>query len=610
MGALQDKINAAKQAQGAGSPVSAPTRIADLKPATSTAPAPQVTPTSVIKNLATKYMNFSSNLGDVGAGALKGVASTVRGIGQLGTKIEDAASRGVEKLGGPANVFPTSDVYKPETATGAKVVDLLKPKNTGEAIGKGAEQIGEFFIPAAKVGMVEKVLSEGGKALSLAKLTPLVGETAAKVISKITGLGLKVTVRAGESGGVIALQTGGDPEAIKSAAEVGGAIPALGAVAKPVAGLAGDVVKGFAKRLAGTLSGRGSAVIDEILADPRAAMEGLTGESMNVLSKDARLLKETSVAMKAEAGKEFQRVVNNLQEIYENEVKPSGDVFDKGTEINKITDLLKEKFGIRKAGDIAAEIGEEVADKGALDFNVTRFQKPNEQSIIKNALNFVKGFREPLSPKTLEGMASTIDKMKGADSELNSVLHTITSSLRDSVAEMGAKVGYQEGADLTRKYAQAMDKLENFNKLFRSSAEDLRPGSAEVAPIGEARKGVPVILTDVEQTGIIKDLSTLFTGNQEVERDTLKRLIFGGQELVSRQAGRNVATATERASTGIAGMLKNVVSTLIPPKTVGKIVALTGLSAKKVSSFLQAFQKLDPLARGAIVELISRHNQD
>lgn len=609
MGLIQDKLKMESQPAGtapSGSLMSA------VEQNQQSASQTQVTPTSIIKKLATKYMNFSQNLGEVGAGALKGVASTIRGAGQIGTKIEDALSRGVEKVGGPANLFPTSDVYKPETATGAKVVDLLKPTNTAQSIGKGAEQIGEFFIPAAKVGMVEKVLSEGGKVLSLAKLTPLVGETAAKIISKITGLGLKVAVRAGESGGVISLQTGGDAQATKTAAEFGGALPVVGAALKPVAGFAGDVVNGFGKRLAGALTGRGTAVIDELVKDPRAAMQGLTGESMDVLSKDARLIKEASVQMKAEAGKEYNRVINNLQEIYDNEMKPSGFVFDKGTEINKITDILKEKFGIQKAGDVAKATGK-VDNAGKLDFESSRFL-PKEATIIERAMNIVRSFRDPLTPKSLESLASKLDKLKSESPsavEVNSAVHAITTSLRESVAEMGAKAGYQEGADLARNYAQAMDKLDNFNSLFRSSSEDLRPNTGtEVKPIPETRAEKPVILPETEKTKIIQDLSTLFSGNKDVDKNVLRKMIFGGQEIISREAGRTLATATEKASTKLGDLIREAVITpIIPPKTIGKIVAKTALSSAKVTTFLNQLRELSPLAKGAVVELISKHNQ-
>lgn len=578
----------------------------------------QVTPDTLIQSLGKKYNAVSDTLGDFSQGVVKGGLSTIRGIGEVGTKIGDTLSKGVEKLGGPADLFHGSDVYRPSTQIGGQVKDFLEPKNTAESIGKGAEQIGEFFIPAGAINDVEKVLSLGGKAVTVAKLTPFVGETAANMISKAAGLGIKMGVRATETGGVVGIQSGGNQDETKTAAEVGAGIPVAGAIVKPAAEFAGKVLGGFGKRLAGALTGRGTSVIDEVIKDPRAAIEGMTGQSMDVLGKDANAIKEASLNMKAAAGKEYSRVVNNLQEIYDNEMKPKGFTFDKGTEINKVTDLLKEKYGIVKSGEVAQQTGEDVADKGKLDFNSSRFL-PKEATIIERALNILKSYRDPLTPKTIESLASKIDKLKSLSPsaiETNSAVHTITTSLRDSVAKMGEQAGYPEGANLARNFATAMDKIDNFNSLFKTTSEDLRPegakGTGEVSKVGELRQGSksPIILPETEKTKIVQDLSTLFSGNKDVDKDVLRKMVFGGQGIISREAGRTLATATEKASTKLGDLIREAVITpIVPPKLIGQIVAHTALSADKVGKFVAATRKLTPFAKGALIELISKNNQ-
>lgn len=585
----------------ATSTVDPASRLADFESALAAAkPAPE----------RSTYGKISDAVTNASIGVGKGILSTGKGLAQIGEKVGQGILGGVEKVTG-LPVAPTSSTYSEEAlqqdaAKGGFMGKLLNKDNleahgTAESFGKGAEQLGEFFIPAGKINTVEKILASGAGEKILAKLIPIVGEKAANIISKAASLGTKMGVRATESGGIIAAQTGGDPESVKTAAELGGAIPivsgTLGALVKKVGGL-----KEVGKRLAGALSGRGTAVIDEIIQDPKAALEGLTGESMDTLSKDARLIKEASVAMKAEAGKEYSRVINNLQSIYENE----GKSFDKGTEINKITDLLEQKFGIVKAGKIAEQTGEDVADAGKLDFESSRFL-PKEGTIIERALNLVKSFRDPLTPKTLEGLASKIDKLKSQSPsaiETNSVIHTITSSLRESVAKMGEEAGYQEGADLARNFAQAMDKIDNFNNLFRASSEDLRPNA-------DSLKAGKVILPETEKTKIVQDLSTLFSGNKDIDKDVLKKMVFGGQALVSREAGRTLATATEKASTKLGDIIREAVITpILSPERIGRIVAKTSLSTEKVSQFIEALKRLSPAARGSVIELISKHNDN
>lgn len=558
----------------------------------------QVTPESVIEKLSSKYKIVSGTLESLSTGAVKGALGTVTGAGTL-------VSKALSNLPGK-----TGEFFQGGVKEGKRLQEgLLKAEGTAEQIGKGIEQIAEFFIPASKINAVEKILAGKTSLQTISKLTPIIGVKAANIISRAASLGTKMAIRATEGGGIIALQTGGEKRATLVGAGVGTAFPPAGALAKPILKYGGEFLAGFGKRLAGmAASGRGTSVIDEIVKDPKSALEGLSGKSLDVLTKDAKALKEAAVNMKIEAGKEYNRVLNNLQTIYENE----GKSFDKGTEINKITDLLQDKFGITKAGKVAELTGEAVEDAGALDFNVTRFQKPNEQNTIKNALKFVKSFREPLDPKRMEGIASTIDKMKGSDSELNSVLQTITSSLRESVAKMGEEAGYVEGAELARNFAVAMDKLEDFTKKFKATAEDLRPkgtGTEEVVKIGETRKGIPVILPETEKTAIIQDLSTLFSGNKDADKETLRKLVFGGQEVLSREAGRTLATASERASGKLADFIREAINTVISPTLIGKIVARTTLSANKVTKILQALKKLDPAKRAAVIKLISENNQ-
>ena len=603
MGFILNKIN---QGQGGGGVFS---RVAQ-------SPA-QVTPQSVIEKLSAGYKDTSSNLENFSIGTAKSGFSLFKGMSQIGENIGRGILGGVEKLTG-LPVTPPETYSEAALQAGKERGEFLgtllnkenlEAKGGAQTLGKLTGDVVQFFIPASKINAVEKILAGGIKLTTISKLTPIIGAKAAEKVSRAASLGTKITVRAAEGGGIIALQTGGDVKQTLTGSGVGAVFPAAGAVLRPTLKYAGNFFSGVGKRLAGSLAGgRGTSVIDEIVKDPRAAMEGLSGKSLDILTKDARILKEAAVNIKAEAGKEYSRVVNNLQEIYENE----GKSFDKGTEINKITDLLEQKFGIMKAGKIAEITGEAVEDAGKLDYNSSRFL-PKESTIIDRAMNIVKGFRDPLSPKTLESLASKIDKLKSQSPsavEVNSAVHTITSSLRESVAKMGEQAGYTEGAELARNFAQAMDKLDDFTAKFRATAEDLRPGGVEVTKIGELRKGQAVILPETEKTKIIQDISTLFSGNKDADKETLRKLVFGGQAVLSREAGRTLATATEKSSGKLGDFFREtIIAPILSPTAVGKIVARTALSYEKVSKFLQALKKLDPAKRASVIKLISENNK-
>lgn len=540
--------------------------------------------------------NAQGPLESFSVGVAKSGLGLFKGLSQIGTKVGNFFLPKSLEL----NDLYSEEALKADAAQGGirgKLLEEnnLETKNIAEGIGKFAGDAGQFFIPAGEVNNVEKVLTEG---IDIApRLLKILGPKSAGFIEKVAKLGTKMAVRATEGGGIIAAQTGGDKKDTITAAGVSAAIPVLGGVFNKGAGY----LKNYRQNLMGALSGRGKAVIEEIAKDPVAAIQGLTGESAETLGKDAQILKETAVGIREEAGKEYNRVLNNLQEIYVNE----GKSFDKGTEINKITDLIDQKFGIKKAGKIAELTGEEVADKGALDYESSRFIKPADIGIINRAVNAVRTFRDAFDPKNMEALASKIDMLKGSDSDVNSVLHTITSSLRNSVAQMGEESGYKEGADLARNFAKAMDKLDDFTQKFKASPEDLRPAIGE--KIGE--KTGKVILTEQEKTKIAADLSTIFSGNKDLDKETLRKIVFGGQGILSREAGRTLKTAPEKASTKLGEFFREVIiSPAFSPEKIGMMEAKLALRQGKLFTFIDALKKLAPAEKAAVLKLITENN--
>ena len=165
---------------------------------------------SAEKSLPQKAVKETANLG---FGALKGVGSTLVSLGQIPLKI--------------ASVIPA---LRPEAQAGIEMGEELKkgilaPKGTSQTIGRGAEQIGEFFLP---VGLEAKVAGKLAKIPELAKNAPLLK----KVAQSFFKGGTKAVASGVEFGGKTLLQSGGDIKKAGEAGVIAGTIPIAGKVLK------------------------------------------------------------------------------------------------------------------------------------------------------------------------------------------------------------------------------------------------------------------------------------------------------------------------------------------------------------------------------------------
>lgn len=151
---------------------------------------------------------LSPGTGEVGIGALKGVANTGRSLAGLGI-------RAMKYL---APQFGNKLAEKwPEAVDGPS--EEMKPQTLASKIGFGGEQAAEFSLPS---GAVAKGAKAAGGAIDAAKIAPV----AAKALKFLTRSGLE-----GAAGGSVAAAQGQDP---KSAAFWSAAMPAASAALKPV----------------------------------------------------------------------------------------------------------------------------------------------------------------------------------------------------------------------------------------------------------------------------------------------------------------------------------------------------------------------------------------
>ena len=138
-------------------------------------------------------------------GFTKGLLSTLKGAGELGTKIgQFALDDLLESITGKG--LPTADIFTEGTEANLLAENILEAKTGAEKFGKGTEQVAEFAVPASKLAKVEKGI----------------------------GFGTKVASRALSSGTVASIQEGeiGTGTVVAGATEA--IIPGVGKVLKPV----------------------------------------------------------------------------------------------------------------------------------------------------------------------------------------------------------------------------------------------------------------------------------------------------------------------------------------------------------------------------------------
>lgn len=160
---------------------------------------------------------------DMATGAAKGLSETSSNLVGLIPGVRTATRAVGNYLGGKAGEAIYGTTAEPVTREQADA--SLEPVNTAERVGKGAEQIAEFLVPAkaASLGAVEglvKLIPNASKAATMAKLNK-----AAAIAGRTIG-------EAGSAGTVSMLHGDEHPE---RAAMTAGAGPLVGQAAGAVA---------------------------------------------------------------------------------------------------------------------------------------------------------------------------------------------------------------------------------------------------------------------------------------------------------------------------------------------------------------------------------------
>lgn len=226
-----------------------------------------------LQPLAEKMAFDQSPIGQtasLGSGILKGIGETFMNLGRAG--YQNVVQPSLKAVG-----VPMQSVQESENVYQNQIKPALQPKNTAEAIGKTAEKLGEFFIPA---GAVAKIGAGAQKAASALGFTPKLAQLAGKTAG-FTGDVLATT-------GVNAVQEGRAPtmQDVAGNALLSGGIQLGGK-------LIGGIGKGFMNQLMGATKGE-RAVLEKRGADVYKSL----ADDVGVTLTKKGMAKKASTAIK------------------------------------------------------------------------------------------------------------------------------------------------------------------------------------------------------------------------------------------------------------------------------------------------------------------------
>lgn len=454
----------------------------------------QETPQSKIKSAFSDVVD-TSKPSDI-------ITGPAKGFGETAVDTANLISKGLQKVGVPEGTF-----FTPTQEKIAKTKEKLQAKSPLEKVTKGAEQFGEFFLPGS------------------------LGLKAEKGANLLT----KVGTEALSTGAVNAAQTGTTEGAVEGGV-VGAVSPVLGKTLS-------FMTKGITKNLAGALA-KGTNILDNVLDNPKAALEGLNMPAEQVFNKDVGLIKNAVTNTYKQAKEAYSHGLTKLDEMI-----PSVDK-------SKATPLIEaalDKYGVKLNGSIV-DVSEAPLSEA-------------EKTVVQKAVDILATTKAN-TPSEVDALAQKIGKLErtGADAaQVNGIIRGFKTALRQSIVESAPQEIKDVAENIASNYAKSMDKLDLYQKLFKVSKDPY--------------------LTEVEKANATQKLKNLFSGEKPVEEQTLKELGLG--DILARQAGRvSGAEDISRAQTSLADLLKTAINVVVTPKTVTSIAAHLKMGTDAVSEIL------------------------
>jgi len=509
--------------------------------------------TELVNKIITKYPVYASRISEVkqpqpmpeekqGVGGVGGFAvgigkgglSTLTGASSLGERM----LTGITKAVLPKSIEAKLGIDKPLKKTGAETLipeRLRKPEGLAEKAGFLTEQVGEFFIPGG-------ALTKGAKAAE-----GLV--QASKVSSKLKPL-LKLGTRSAgtalEGGGITAIQTGGDLEETKKAAEFGAALPVAGTLLRNLGRGVGKV----GGEILGKTTGAGADVIYDAYNSPAvqkfARSAGKTGGAAEILSSTLDDAKKALDQMTSLNSKLYREAMSKIKTSSKDLSAAVDDI--RNTVVNKAKDDFAISFGTGKKFN-------------NLDFS--RSDLVEGTASVQRA--FDKLFAQPLTTieqldrakKSLSSLARGAPNGSPAQAFIYQMRNAISEALKKNIP------GYQE--EMAR-FSSAINLSDEIEKVLSLSDK-------------------------VSRDTAIRKLVSTTRQNFEYRKALLEALSSSsGKDFSSRLSGAMLAPAIPRGLSGVAlgptGLTGGILASLNPSTIPMYLLYLASTSPRLVGEFV------------------------
>ncbi|MCK9370981.1 hypothetical protein M0R04_13810 [Candidatus Dojkabacteria bacterium] len=492
----------------------------------------------------------TGGLQGVGTGIAKGALSTVKGLGQIGTKIGNV-------------LLPKSleipDVYSEEALkAGAEKGQFLgkllneenlKAKGVAENIGKTGEQIAEFFIPAGVATKAKKAVD------------------AVSTIGKVTKVAAKSAIGATELGGVSAIQSGGDLSETGISAGIGAISPILGAGIKALKPAVAPVLE--------FTSGVPKQAIKKAMTGSDAVKAGMKMTTEEVRSKAVQAYKGLDSELKSG----FSKGLEELSKLSPR-IKPARTATVGGTSVfsgvkgkfKKILEGAKESVP-QAFRDLRISVKGNKLDFDKLNSSIVN---ASERKQIQQVWDTIRN-QTDFSVKGVQDVASRINALSKYEKGIESVSSVAIGKMHNVYSKAIEKV-YPELGKLRSNYSTASKMLNEIDDVVRAGDTDptkIQTAINKMTSLFKEDKNTYLKVIDdlTKKSGV--DISGMLAGTefQRVLPDFIRG--FGGGGAVSVGAA-------------VLNPFLILLAPLFSPKAIGKVVT----NAPKLGKAIEPAKKI------------------
>ena len=506
-------------------------------------------------------------LAGVATGAAKGLASTLTGTATLGEKL----IKGLGRIVTPKSLESTFGFQQtPKSSAETLVPEKYRtPEGGAENLGFGVEQVGEFFVPG--FGVEKAALKAGELASTASKL--------AKPAGLLSRLGKRAATEAIQSGGVTALQTGGDVGKVTEATALGAlGVPVMkgagflgkkaGILAKKAAGPISEAATKYAAEGAGKLTGTGEAAIREAFENPNVVNYiKQAGGDVNKLQNDALDIARTGLSnLRESRGADYVRRLQGIKA----DTRSLDDAFNsfRSGATSKLTDKA-DGFGVKLLQKDTLN-----GPVNVLDFSDSTIVTKAHQDVLQRAFNDVQRWTDN-SPAGLDTLKKRLYQIRdnipvteggGARRYVTDLAQGVDDILKKNVPK------YQE---MTSAYREASDLIEEIEKAL-----SLKDSSA----------------TDTA----IRKLSSVLRQNNELRLNLIKQLEGAtNQDITGRLAAAQFAPSAPRGLAGVLGPLGGAGAFSVG-NIPGLLLYLAASSPRLMAKFLNILGKMSKSKPGEV----------